>query len=136
MEADLAEATPSDAQEVHEPNTATPSEAEEEQENSYMGGDGEALYLAVTADRIAAGGLIAQMEGTTTVTDCFTCATIITQIDADTWTGGFAGRLGEAVHLENSYSSGVLDGCDLFSGCIQTYVFCMLTMVYINDKME
>ena len=26
--------------------------------------------------------------------------------------------------------------CDLFSGCIQTYVICMLTMVYINDKME
>lgn len=26
--------------------------------------------------------------------------------------------------------------CDLFSGCIQTYVFCMLTMVYISDKME
>lgn len=26
--------------------------------------------------------------------------------------------------------------CDIFSGCIQTYVFCMLTMVYINDKME
>ncbi len=26
--------------------------------------------------------------------------------------------------------------CDLFSGAIQTYVFCMLTMVYINDKME
>lgn len=25
---------------------------------------------------------------------------------------------------------------DVFSGCIQTYVFCMLTMVYINDKME
>lgn len=25
--------------------------------------------------------------------------------------------------------------CDLFSGCIQTYVFCMLTMVYINDKL-
>lgn len=25
--------------------------------------------------------------------------------------------------------------CDLFSGAIQTYVFCMLTMVYINDKM-
>ena len=25
---------------------------------------------------------------------------------------------------------------DLFSGAIQTYVFCMLTMVYINDKME
>lgn len=23
---------------------------------------------------------------------------------------------------------------DLFSGCIQAYVFCMLTMVYINDK--
>ena len=26
--------------------------------------------------------------------------------------------------------------CDLFSGCIQTYVFCMLTMVYVNDKMD
>ena len=26
--------------------------------------------------------------------------------------------------------------CDLFSGCIQTYVFCILTMVYVNDKME
>lgn len=26
--------------------------------------------------------------------------------------------------------------CDVFSGCIQTYVFCMLTMVYINDKMD
>lgn len=25
--------------------------------------------------------------------------------------------------------------CDVFSGAIQTYVFCMLTMVYINDKM-
>lgn len=24
---------------------------------------------------------------------------------------------------------------DLFSGCIQTYVFCMLTMVFINNKM-
>ena len=24
---------------------------------------------------------------------------------------------------------------DLFSGCIQTYVFCMLTMTYIKDKM-
>ena len=24
---------------------------------------------------------------------------------------------------------------DVFSGCIQAYVFCMLTMVYINDKM-
>ena len=23
---------------------------------------------------------------------------------------------------------------DLFSGCIQAYVFCMLTMVYVNDK--
>ena len=26
--------------------------------------------------------------------------------------------------------------CDVFSGAIETYVFCMLTMVYINDKME
>lgn len=25
---------------------------------------------------------------------------------------------------------------DVFSGCIQTYVFCMLTMVYIDDKMS
>ena len=25
--------------------------------------------------------------------------------------------------------------CDVFSGCIQTYVFCMLSMVYINDKL-
>ena len=23
---------------------------------------------------------------------------------------------------------------DLFSGCIQAYVFCMLSMVYISDK--
>ncbi len=23
---------------------------------------------------------------------------------------------------------------DIFSGCIQTYVFCMLTMVFITDK--
>ncbi len=26
--------------------------------------------------------------------------------------------------------------CDVFSGAIQTYVFCMLTMVYVNDKMD
>ena len=26
--------------------------------------------------------------------------------------------------------------CDIFSGAIQTYVFCMLTMVYINDKIS
>ncbi|HAV89836.1 F0F1 ATP synthase subunit A [Eubacterium uniforme] len=25
---------------------------------------------------------------------------------------------------------------DIFSGCIQTYVFCMLTMVYVNDKIS
>ena len=25
---------------------------------------------------------------------------------------------------------------DIFSGCIQAYVFCMLTMVYVNDKIE
>ena len=25
---------------------------------------------------------------------------------------------------------------DVFSGCIQTYVFCMLTMVYIDDKLS
>ena len=25
---------------------------------------------------------------------------------------------------------------DLFSGCIQTYVFCMLTMVYVNEKID
>ena len=119
IEADLAEATPSDAQEVYKPNIATPSEAEKEKENSYMGGDGEALYLAVTADRVLAGGLIAQLEGTTTVTHCFTCATIITQIEhADTWTGGFAGKLGEAVHLENSYSAGVLDGSDRVGGFV------------------
>ena len=24
---------------------------------------------------------------------------------------------------------------DIFSGCIQTYVFCMLTMVFTRDKM-
>ena len=24
---------------------------------------------------------------------------------------------------------------DIFSGCIQTYVFCMLSMVFINDKL-
>ena len=23
---------------------------------------------------------------------------------------------------------------DLFSGCIQTYVFCMLTMIFVTDK--
>ena len=26
--------------------------------------------------------------------------------------------------------------CDIFSGAIQTYVFCMLTTVYINDKIS
>lgn len=26
--------------------------------------------------------------------------------------------------------------CDIFSGAIQTYVFCMLTMVYVNDKIS
>lgn len=26
--------------------------------------------------------------------------------------------------------------CDIFSGAIQTYVFCMLTMVFINDKIS
>ena len=25
---------------------------------------------------------------------------------------------------------------DLFAGAIQTYVFCMLTMVYVNDKLS
>ena len=112
---DITEATPSEAEEVFKPGTATPPEAVEE--NSYMGGDGEARYLAVTADRVTVGGLIAQMKGTTTVTNCFTCATIIAQIEhTDTWIGGFAGRVGETVCLENSYSAGIVEGRDQVGG--------------------
>ena len=53
------------------------------------------------------------------------------------WIGLIAGCLGMMPVFANIGIPAALHVyCDLFSGCIQTYVFCMLTMVYINDKME
>lgn len=128
----IAEATPADAKEESgitsdlpemedsvvssETEIASPSEADSPHR---VGGEGEAVFMAVVADRVIVGGLVAQLAGNTTVTDCFTCVTVTSQTEnVDMWTGAFAGSAGTEVRLENSYSSGILDGNDRIGGFV------------------
>ena len=114
MEATPSEATPPDAE--------TKTDVPEEQElvialPGYVMGDGEDVFIMVKAERVTAGGLIAQAAGNTTVCDSFSCVTIICQLEElDSMIGGLVSILGQNARVENSYSSGLLDGNNLVGG--------------------
>ena len=133
-----SDATPSDATEVHDQGSfgpadpssdgngtsiATPSDAsatdaenenhtesQPDEETQYIGNPNGDIIILVTADRVTAGGLVAQTEGETLISDSFALITIGSFLEeTETYTGGLCGILGEGTRTENSYVSGLSD---------------------------
>ncbi len=123
------QATPSDAEE-REPSVSSLSNAEEageenssetgiennsepqttEKELQYTGSPLGDIYILVTADRVTAGGLIAESTGETVLINSFALVTIDSGLGAlENYTGGLAGILGEGTRTENSYATGLSD---------------------------
>ena len=91
----------------------------EEPEDSieYIGNPDGDIYILVTAERVAIGGLIAETSGETLISNSFTLATISSALgDIETYTGGFVGITGEDTRIENSYASGLADSDDVTGG--------------------
>ncbi len=131
MEADAEEylaASPSNAEEM--PSMATLSnavkskeEAEssreslpEETEPQYIGNPNGDICILVTADRVTAGGLVAQTEGEVFISNSFALITIASELETETYTGGLAAILGEGSRTENSYATGLVDGDGVSGG--------------------
>ena len=91
----------------------------EEPEDSieYIGNPDGDIYILVTAERVAIGGLIAETSGETLISNSFTLATISSALgDIETYTGGFVGITGQDTRIENSYASGLVDSDDITGG--------------------
>ena len=128
-EGDLTEATPSDAQESV--FIATPSDASGQEEHpeggtdsklfpeepQYIGNPNGDLCILVTADRVTAGGLVAETAGDTLISNSFVLTTISSFLaPVETYTGGLAGILGTGTRTENSYAAGLVDNDDVSGG--------------------
>ena len=91
---------------------ATERDRTTEEPIEYIGNPDGDIYILVTAESVAVGGLIAQTSGETLITNSFTLASIGSTLDPiETFAGGLAGILGEGARVENSYASGLVD-CD------------------------
>ena len=126
------QATPSDADQVDGettdnsqpdkelPEPASPSDAKDtgtdKEEIEYIGNPFGDVYILVTADRVTAGGLVAETAGETLISDSFVLVSLSSELDGvETYAGGLAGILGAHTRTENSYASGVLS-CDDIAG--------------------
>ncbi len=132
MEVDVdeyLEASPPNAEET--PSVATPSNAADSNEESkndgesqleetelqYIGNPNGDTYILVTADRVTAGGLVAQVAGETSISDSFALVTIGSALeDVEAYTGGLVGILGEGSRAENSYATGLVDSDGVSGG--------------------
>ena len=127
-----AQATPSDADQTDGeatdnsqpdkelPEPASPSDAKDtgtdREEIEYIGNPFGDVYILVTADRVTAGGLVAETSGETLISDSFVLVSLSSELDGvETYAGGLAGILGAHARTENSYASGVLS-CDDVAG--------------------
>ncbi|EHI60717.1 hypothetical protein [Hungatella hathewayi] len=127
-----AKATPSDADQADGettdnsqpdkelPEPASPSDAKDtetdKEEIEYIGNPFGDVYILVTADRVTAGGLVAETAGETLISDSFVLVSLSSELDGvETYAGGLAGILGAHTRTENSYASGVLS-CDDIAG--------------------
>lgn len=123
-----SEATASNATE-EAPALATPSDAvnveaggdsgieSQEDDLHYIGNPNGDIYILVTADRVAAGGLIAQTAHKTLISNSFTLITISSFLeDVETYTGGLAAILGADGKTENSYATGLADSDGIIGG--------------------
>ena len=119
LPASPADASPSDAEEPSDGETIPrdhPSSPEAETEE-YIGNPAGDIFILVTAERAAAGGLVAQTAGSTLLSNCFTLAAISSQWDdGESYAGGMAGILGEGACVENSYTSGLVDCFHIIAG--------------------
>ena len=83
---------------------------EDETEIEYIGNPNGDVRILVTAERVAAGGLIAEMAGESLLSDSFVLVTIDSHLDmADSYAGGMVGIAGAESRLENSYAVGFAD---------------------------
>ena len=131
-EVEMPAATPSDAEEspVATPSDASgPEEGREpapepgtefqplEDELHYIGNPAGDIYILVTADKITAGGLVAQTDKNTRISNAFTLITIDSSLEnIESCVGGLTGILGEEAHVENSYASGLISSSDTVGG--------------------
>lgn len=122
-----SDATPSDAEgpavdetKCLEENQTVPEDTtlpKETEAIEYIGNPNGDIFILVTADRVIAGGLIAQTAGATLVSDSFTLVTIRSDLeDVETYMGGLSGILGEQTRIENSYASGLTGGNGVIGG--------------------
>ena len=125
-----SDATPSDAQGPAGSDASSDSGGQnsqidesdmtfEEPEDSieYIGNPDGDIYILVTAERVAIGGLIAETSGETLISNSFTLVTISSALeDIETYTGGFVGITGQDTRIENSYASGLVDSDDITGG--------------------
>ena len=113
-------ATPADASEETEPTSTggeEPWEAESENSTEYIGNPNGDIYILVTADRITAGGLMAQTAGETLISNSFALTTIYAEPgETETYAGGLAGILEEGSRVENSYASGTIETTGMSGG--------------------
>jgi len=90
---------------------------ETEAELEYIGNPAGDIYILVTAERVAAGGLVAQTAGETLIADSFVLVMIGSDLkEVDTYAGGLAGILGGNTRAENSYASGLVNSNDVTGG--------------------
>lgn len=120
-------ATPSDAEPSPEDSSSEDQQKEpvsgdgieETKEIEYIGNPDGDIYILVTAERITAGGLIAQTAGETQISESFALITISSsQEDVETCSGGLAGILGGNTRAENSYAAGLSDSTGIVGGFV------------------
>ena len=97
---------------------ATPFDANElENQIEYVGNPNGDMFILVTAERIAAGGLVAQTAGKTLISNSFSLVTAASGVtEVDTYAGGFVGILGGETRAENSYASGLVESSGVTGG--------------------
>ena len=126
LTASPSDATPSDAEEstdgdnsnhlsaADDTDAGTETEAESME---FIGNPDGDIYILVTAERVTAGGLVAELAGQTQMSDSFALATIGSGLDeVDTYAGGIVGIIGGEACVENSYATGLLDCSNVAAG--------------------
>ena len=99
------------------PEEILPKETEPEIEK-----DEDAYFIEVTAQQIVAGGLVAQMDGKSLITECFSFMNMggeeADTLEAEVLAAGFCGFLGEDTRVESSYASGIVDVSGISAGFV------------------
>ena len=101
------------------PEEILPKETEPEIEKEE---DEDAYFIEVTAQQIVAGGLVAQMDGKSLITECFSFMNMggeeADTLEAEVLAAGFCGFLGEDTRVESSYASGIVDVSGISAGFV------------------